>query len=178
MAKADENSHGQGDAGGVETPAPATGEESNRTVVSVSTPGPDDDDEEREEHEEIGRLAGRLEALEQRIAEAVEGERTWTKKTITSLQQEVADLKATLKAASENLPPQIAELREELTRLSQELQQKMEEQPPQEANLAAVAVVPPQAPSDENKAPAPQSEGQGSTGNPPEAPKKRSRRVI
>lgn len=67
-------------------------------------------------------IGGRIEAVETRITEGLEGEREWTLETITFLRQEIADLKANLSEITTGFPAQVQALRDELTQLSQSLQ--------------------------------------------------------
>lgn len=164
------------DNGPNEAPAPV---ETPAVAVVVAQPAPPDDDaddaDDADEAAEIGRIAGQVAALETRITEAIEGERTWTTETITSLRQELADLKATLQQVTSNLPQTVAELREELTRLSQEI---AAEQEARTATLAVVTEVPPHSPPDANNLPG-GAEGPGTTASQPVAsPSKRAKRVI
>jgi len=96
----------------------------NPPAVAIITPPtePPESEEGESEGEEIAAIAARIDAVETRITEGLEGERTWTQETITSLRQELADLKATLAAVAENHPAAMQALRDELIRLSQELQ--------------------------------------------------------
>lgn len=86
------------------------------TPGDVTPPGDNEGD-----GEEVARLREQIAALSTRIEEIESGEEAWRATTITSLQQELADLKATLQTVTENQPLALTELREELTRLRQEI---------------------------------------------------------
>lgn len=114
------------------------------TVITVENPTPPDNSAALEQ------IGGRIEALETRITEAVEGERTWTTETITSLRQELADLRANLSEITQGFPAQVTELREELTRLSLSLQTPVVI-PVEE--VTAEVVTPPASPASEEGTP-------------------------
>lgn len=148
-------------------------------VVVHATPPADEPDEEGDESEDeaegariAAEIAGRIDALEARITEGLAGERQWTTTTISSLTQELADLKATLAT----IPEGLQSLREELTRLSRELAEaKAQLMPPAEPEAIAEVTPPaepPQPPLPENA----DADGQATPNAPPVV--KRRRRVV
>ena len=129
-----------------------TGEDGDRIIVSVPA-SKSDTGNDADEDQEIERIVERIEALDARITSALKDERQWSEKTITSLKQEVADLKATLTEAAKNLPQQMKELKAELIRLSQEIQHRVQTPPATQEALPAVEQIdPPLSPPDPNNA--------------------------
>jgi len=70
----------------------------------------------------LDAIQGRIEAVETRITEGLEGEREWTTTTLTSLREEIASIRANLTEIAQGFPAQVQALRDELTLLSQSLQ--------------------------------------------------------
>lgn len=177
-----EATHGTDDAASVETHAEENQPPANTVSVEVSTPAdddsgtggddPEDEDREDEQIEQLAEITARLETLDNRINDAIKDQREWTTKTITSLQQEVANLKATLQQVTEAMPEQVKALKEELTRLSQELSTAVTEtlqiEPP---------IVPPEGAEDVHASPETQKETSSETANPTSS-QRRKRRVI
>lgn len=120
-----------------ETPPAAIPASATVVVVPEPAPAPAPED-----NDALDALGERIEALETRITEAVEGERTWTTQTITSLRQELADLKVNLTQMAEGIPGQLTELKAELARLSRSLQQA----PDPVAEPVTAAEIPPAVP--------------------------------
>lgn len=155
----------------------ASGETPAVTVV-VAQPEPSEDAEgESDDAEAIAAISERIASLEGRVTEAVTGDDTWqtaTTLTITSLQQEVANLKATLATVAETMPGQVNSLQEQLTLLSQELRQARETPAP-----GLEAEVPPAVPPMQAAPSGEVAEGQETTDRRP-APhaKKKGRRVV
>jgi len=89
--------------------------------ITVENP-PDEGNAPTDQTVALEAIAGRIEAVETRITEGLEGEREWTQETITSLRQEIADLRTNLTEISQGFPAQVQSLRDELTQLSQSLQ--------------------------------------------------------
>jgi len=93
--------------------------------INIEQPETEEEDppEEIEEAEDaLQEIGSRVTALEARITEGLEGERSWNRTEISSLKTELADLKATLAQVATNLPAQITAMREELIRRLQDAQ--------------------------------------------------------
>jgi DNA repair exonuclease SbcCD ATPase subunit len=184
MATRNENAHGTDDSTGNQTSAEENHALASTVSVEVSTPPADDngnvDPEDREDEQisQLTELTDRLEALDTRISDALKDQRTWTTKTITSFQQELADLKATLKQMTDAIPTQVKELREELIRLSQELSRAASEPEAEITTEVTPPVVPPEGA--ESLSPEMQPETSSATeaahNQTPQAPRKK--RVI
>lgn len=100
-------------------------------TVTVETPAPEihepeEQEAEEEQNEEIKELCSRVDAIDARISELIEGNRTWTQTELNSLKSELADLSATLNQVVPNLTTQIKALEEKLTLSLQELQAEEE----------------------------------------------------
>jgi hypothetical protein len=130
---------------------------SDETVIRVSTAAP--------EHatEEIDQIRENIAAIEQRISDLVEGNEQWKTTTITSLQQQIADLKVNLSTVAEQLPEQVKELRGELILLSREIRERLATPPVPEVAPASEVVNPQevvpdlQAPTKESEEGTPES---------------------
>lgn len=144
-------------------------------TISVAQPASAEDDAEEAAADAFHDVSERITALDTRITEALEGERTWTTETIKPLQQELADLRSTLQEVANNLPSQMQSLRDELTRLSQELRR-----PPEtvETMETVAVVVPPPAPPDPNSPPPAAGDGPPAPESPPGIKAKKATRVI
>lgn len=130
----------------VATPPPA---EPGATIVVVPpTPSGDGDNEsDNEASEEIAALRERITALETRIAEVASGEEAWRATTITSLQQDLADLRATMETVSSNQSVPLTEVRDELTQLRQEIASLKAKPPVEEITEPVIATeIPPAVP--------------------------------
>jgi ABC-type transporter Mla subunit MlaD len=78
--------------------------------------------------EALARIAARIEALETALETRIGDTRQWTETTLSPLTQQLADMRADLSQAVQNLPSTMQTFREELTRKLQELQQAVEAQ--------------------------------------------------
>src|SRR5713226_7740694 len=85
--------------------------------------------------EALAEISDRMEAVETRITEGLEGERQWTTQTITSLQTELATLKEqvqSLTTENQSLTASQQTLRDELIQQLREAKAKLEAaQPPE-----------------------------------------------
>jgi len=107
-----------------------------RIVIDTET----DNQGTQDNSEALEQISSRMEAIETRITEGLEGERTWTTQTITSLQNELQSLKdqvQSLTTENQSLTTAQKALRDELILQLQEARAKLEAppeppQPPQE----------------------------------------------
>lgn len=169
MAQRNENETSPGE--GPQTPPAVVVE------VPVAAPEPENesaepsaDDDADDDAEIVADVTERLAAVETRLHERAQWQ-TETQSTITSLRQEIADLKATLRTVGQNLPEEVASLRDELTRLSQELQAAHEAPETEEVD-------PPPVPPDQMNPSGEGEEGPGLTENRPGQSPKRKKRVV
>jgi uncharacterized phage infection (PIP) family protein YhgE len=127
---------------------------------------PQDKDADR-----VAAIEARIDELSTKINSLAEGNEQWQTTTITSLKQEIADLRETLKTLPDSLSSQVTALREELTLLSQELRAAKAAQP---ETPAPPQVDPPETPPEN----APEEDRPEAEIETPPTPPKRAKRVI
>lgn len=119
-----------------------------------------DNQRTEENTEALAEIEARLEAVDTRITEGLEGERQWTTQTITSLQNELRELKTLLQSTTENLTASTAALRDELILQLREAREKLEKQEKNPEPLPPPQETPPNLPPD-NSPPPLESDAEG-----------------
>lgn len=71
--------------------------------------------------EALDRIQARIDQINAKIEEGIEGDTGWLKTILASMKQELADLQANQQNLTENLAAQVADLKAQLTPLQQEI---------------------------------------------------------
>ncbi|MDE2019963.1 MAG: hypothetical protein KGJ13_06495 [Patescibacteria group bacterium] len=169
-----ENVHGETESGADTTEVQAEETDEGSTEIRVTVPSANTG--EQREQTALAEITARIADIDKRISENTESNRQWQTTTITSLQTEIAALKANLTQLAEGLPEQVKKLREELTQLSHEMQASVSRrQSPEVTAVSVETIIPPEVPPQENAA-GTQTDAPAKNASPKEAAKPSQRR--